>query len=117
MVGPLLSRPDRVRMGHPFRVASESRSFAALRMTSAGLISCGEGQQGDVAGLLDRLRQTALVRRAHASQTARNDLAALNYKLLQQSNVAVRNRVDLFGAELADLLAAEELASARATGT
>ncbi len=84
------------------------------------LVPCGEGQQGDVPGLLDRPRETALVRGAHARQAAGNDLAALGYEALQQAHVAVRDSVDLLGAELADLLAAEELASAgtaRSAGT
>ena len=51
---------------------------------------------------------------AHARQPARNDLAALRDKALQQTNVAVGDRVDLLRAELADLLAPEELAAARA---
>ena len=51
---------------------------------------------------------------AYARQAARNDLAALGDKALQQANVAVGDGVDLLGAELADLLAPEELASARA---
>ncbi len=57
--------------------------------------------------------QAALMARAHAGQAARNNLAALSHKLLQQANVTVGDRVDLLGAELADLLAAEELASAK----
>jgi hypothetical protein len=48
-------------------------------------------------------------------KTARHDLAALGHKALQQANVAVRDGVDLLGAELADLLAAEELAAAART--
>ena len=58
--------------------------------------------------------QLALVARADAGQAARNDLAALGHEALQQAHVAVADRVDLLRAELADLLAAEELASARA---
>ena len=55
---------------------------------------------------------------AHTGQATRNDLAALGDKALQQANVAVRDRVDLLGAELADLLAPEELAAAgAATGS
>ena len=50
---------------------------------------------------------------AYTSQAARNDLATLGDKALQQTNVAVGDRIDLLRAELADLLAAEELASAR----
>jgi hypothetical protein len=52
------------------------------------------------------------VRCADAGQAARDDLAALGDKLLQEANLAVWDSVDLLGAELADLLAAEELASA-----
>ncbi len=68
-------------------------------------------QQGDVAGLLDRTGQTALVRGAHAGQAARHNLAALGHKPLQQTNIAVGNGVNLLGAELAHLLATEELAA------
>ena len=50
---------------------------------------------------------------ADAGQAARNDLAALGDEALQQADIAVADGVDLLGAELADLLAAEELASAR----
>ena len=55
---------------------------------------------------------------AHTGQAARNDLATLGHEPLQQAHVAVRDGVDLLRAELADLLAPEELASARpATGS
>ena len=84
----------------------------------------GEGEQGNVARLLDGLRDLALMAGADAGQTARNDLAALGDEALQQADIAVADGVDLLGAELADLLAAEELASAgtaagtaRASGT
>ena len=50
---------------------------------------------------------------ADPGQPARNDLAALGDKALQQANVAVGDGIDLLRAELADLLAAEELASTR----
>jgi hypothetical protein len=57
---------------------------------------------------------------AHTGQAARNDLAALGDKTLKQANIAVGDSVDLLGAELADLLAPEELAAtgaaARSTG-
>src|SRR5437764_6876378 len=73
-------------------------------------------KQRDVPSLLDRASQTTLVGRANASEPARHNLAALCHKSLQQANIAVRNRVNLLRAELADLLAAEKLAaSARAT--
>ncbi len=54
--------------------------------------------------------------RANASQTARNNLATLGNESLQQANVAVGDGIDLLGAELANLLASEEFAAARATG-
>ena len=58
------------------------------------------------------------MRRADAGKTAGNDLAALGDEALQQAHVAIADGIDLLGAELADLLAAEELASAgTAAGT
>jgi hypothetical protein len=71
----------------------------------------GKRQQGDIPGLLDGAGQTALVRGANAGKTPRHDLAALSHKPLQQPDIAVRNRVNLLGAELADLLAAEEFSA------
>jgi len=76
------------------------------------LVARGEGQQGDVAGLLDGASKAALVRGANAGQAPGHDLAALGHEALQQADIAVRDRVDLLGAELADLLATEELAAA-----
>src|SRR6185437_14807564 len=85
---------------------------SALRLELGGV-----GQQSDGAGLLDRLGQLALEGSRGAGEATRNDLAAVRNKLLQKTNVAVGDRVDLLHGELADLLAAEELASARtATG-
>src|SRR5215831_10422809 len=82
------------------------------------LVPCCKGQQGDVPGLLDGTRQAALVRGAHAGETAGHDLAALGHKPLQQTDIPVGDGVDFFGAELAHLLAAEELpATAGTTGT
>ena len=58
------------------------------------------------------------MRGADTGQAAGHNLAALGNEALQQAHVTVRNRVDLLRAELADLLAPEELAAARtATGT
>jgi hypothetical protein len=71
----------------------------------------GEWQQGDVPGLLDGTSETALVRGANASETPWNDLSALSHKALQKANIAVRDSVNLLGAELADLLAAEKLST------
>jgi hypothetical protein len=79
------------------------------------LVPGSEGQQGDVPGLLDGPRQTALVCGAYTGQTAGHDLAAFSHKPLQQTNIPVGDGVNLLGAELADLFAAEELAAT--TGT
>src|SRR5580693_9030146 len=73
-----------------------------------------ERQQCDIARLLDRPRQTALVRRAYAGQTARSDLAAFRDELRQQTHILVIDCFDLFDAELANLFAPEELAPALA---
>jgi hypothetical protein len=83
------------------------------------LVPCSKGQQGDVPGLLDGTGQAALVRGANTGKPTRHNLAALSHKPLQQTNIAVRDRINLLGAELADLLAPEKLsASARsAAGT
>src|ERR1700736_3359151 len=87
----------------------------ALILAERGiLIPRSEREQRDVASLLDGARQPALVCGAHAGQAAGNDLAPLCDKLLQQAHVAVVDGVDLLHAELADLLAAEELAATRA---
>jgi hypothetical protein len=51
---------------------------------------------------------------ANTGQAAGNNLAPLGDELLQQTHIAVVDRVDLLHAELADLLAPEELPSARA---
>ncbi len=75
------------------------------------LVPGGEWKQGDIPGLLDGAGQAALVRCANARQTPRHNLASLGHKSLQQTYVAVRDRIDLFRAELAHLLATEELAA------
>ena len=76
---------------------------------------CREGQQRDVASLLDGAGETALVRGANTGQTPRHNLAALGDKLLQEPDVAVWNGVDLLSTELAHLLAAEKLSAASGT--
>jgi hypothetical protein len=72
-------------------------------------------KQGDIPGLLDGACQAALVRGANAREPTGHNLAALSHKPLQQTNVAVRNRVNFFRAELADFLAAEKLSAAART--
>src|SRR5579864_1240634 len=84
-----------------------------LRVSAVNrLLPRGKRQQGNIACPLNRRRKPALVRRANASQAPWNDLAALRHKLPEQAHVFVVNVVDLFHAELADLLATEKLPSA-----
>src|SRR5580765_1050345 len=61
----------------------------------------------DLTGPLDRRLQLALVHRAGAGNTARQNLAALGHERTQQLHVLVVDIVDLVRAELADLPAAE----------
>src|SRR5215831_4403661 len=56
-----------------------------------------------------------LMRRAHARQSARHDLAALGHKLPKQPVILVVDVFDLLDAEFANLLAPKEFASARTT--
>jgi hypothetical protein len=86
--------------------------FNADDWLKIALVARGKGQQGDVPGLLDGASEAALVGGANAGEPPGHDLAALGHKALQQADIAVGYRVDLLGAELADLLAAEELAAA-----
>ncbi len=79
-------------------------------------MACGEWEQGDIASLLDGAGQTALVRGADSSKPPGNDLAALGNEALQKTDVPIWDGVDFFRAELADLFAAEELASAAGAG-
>jgi hypothetical protein len=51
---------------------------------------------------------------ANTGQAARNDLAPLGHELLQQAHVTILNCVNLFDAELANLFAPKEFASAGA---
>jgi hypothetical protein len=76
---------------------------------------CGKRQQRDVARLLDGTGEAALVCSANAGEPPRHNLAALGHELLQQPHIAVRDGVDLVGAELAHFLAAKEFATAAGT--
>jgi hypothetical protein len=79
--------------------------------------SAGKWQQSDIARLLDRQTQAALVRRANAGQTPGHDLAALGDELRQQANVFVIDRVDFLDTEFAHFFAAEKFPSARSAFT
>jgi hypothetical protein len=76
------------------------------------LVTRRERQQGNVPGLLDGAGKAALVGGAHAGQAAGNNLTALGHKPLQETHIAIRDRVDLLGAKLAHFLAAEKLTPA-----
>jgi ABC-type molybdenum transport system ATPase subunit/photorepair protein PhrA len=78
---------------------------------------CGKGQQSDVASLLDGAGKATLVRGADTGEAARHNLATLGHKALQQADIAVRNRINLLSAELANLLATEELATSTGATT
>src|ERR1039457_6369966 len=79
------------------------------------LLPSPERQQRDVARLLDGIGQTPLVWGAHAGQTARHNLSGFGDKTREQPDVLVVDAVDLLDAELANLLATEELPSAATT--
>src|SRR5258708_36386265 len=72
----------------------------------------GKRQQGDVTRPLDGRRETPLVGRANARETARDNLAAFRHKALQHAHVFVVDVVDLLGAEFAHFFAAEKFAAA-----
>src|SRR5215813_12086115 len=96
-----------VSAGVPGQPPATSDSPLALSRSSR------ERQQGDIPRLLDGRAQAALMRRAHAGQAARHDLAAFGDKLRQQTHIFVIDGFDLLGAELAHFLAAEVLAASR----
>jgi hypothetical protein len=93
------------------------RTSWAAAIARDDLVPCGKRQQGDVPGLLDGAGQAALVRGANAGEPPGHDFATLGDETLEQTYIAVRDRVDFLSAEFADLFAAEELAaSAGPTG-
>jgi hypothetical protein len=93
----------------------EETRFNEKPAQNVQLVLRGKRQQSDVASLLDGAGEPALMRGAHSGQAPGHDLAALSNELLQQAHIAVGNRVDLLGAELADFFAPEELAAAAGT--
>jgi hypothetical protein len=76
-----------------------------------------ERQQCDIPRLLDRHRQPVLMRRAHAGQAARHDLATLGHKLPEQTVILVIDVGDFLRAKLANFFAPEKLAPAFAWRT
>jgi hypothetical protein len=78
------------------------------------LVAGCKGQQSDVACLLDGTRQPPLMGGADAGEAPGYYLASLGNKLLQQAYIAIVDGIDLLDTELANLLAAKELASAAA---
>src|SRR6478609_2112647 len=109
MAKPRGNRKLRAYPGATFTVSPGCPSFStsALSMTSmACSLECGrERHQSDVPRLLDRFRQTALVRGTHARDTAGRDLAAFADEASQQTDVFVVDVVDFVDAESAHLLA------------
>jgi hypothetical protein len=78
------------------------------------LVAGCKRQQSDVACLLDGTRQPPLMGGADAGEAPGYYLASLGNKLLQQAYIAIVDGIDLLDTELANLLAAKELASAAA---
>src|SRR5437868_486440 len=68
-------------------------------------------QQSNVPGLLNGDRQSPLMRSTHSSQPPRHNLAAFRHELSQETYIFVVNGLNLLDAELANLLAAEILAT------
>ncbi len=100
---------------NPFRDMQDSENAAVQKRDS--LKSRRERQQSNVSRLLDSASEPTLMRRADTSQATRHNLAAFGNEALQKTHIPIWNRVNLLGAELADLLAAEKLsATARTTG-
>src|ERR1700686_2457711 len=75
----------------------------------------GKRQQRNIARLLDRQGQPPLMRCANAGQSPRNDSSTFGNKLREQTNVLIVDSLDLFDAELANLLAAKILAAPAAS--
>src|SRR5688572_18196149 len=76
-------------------------------MTSMGTSVRHVRNERDLTRALDGGLQLALVHRAGARDTARQDLAALRHERADQLDVLVVDVVDLVRAELADLAPAE----------
>src|SRR5215212_4772334 len=75
--------------------------FMSLLLSATGR---GVGQQRELAGVLDRDRDVALVLHAVAGDPTRADLAAVGDELAEQGGVLVVDTGRLLLAELADLL-------------
>src|SRR3984957_18311275 len=90
------------------RSARNDKRSVRLRCSSR------ERQQRDVARHFDRVRQAVLMRRTHAGQAPRHDLAAFGHELAEHAVIFVVDVFDFLGAELANFLAPEELASTAA---
>src|SRR6185436_19582387 len=95
-----------------FVVPDPSRSFPVVRERSRSfLLVGGVRHQGDLARALDRRLERALMRRAHAGEPARLDLAPLRNERRQEFHVLVADVVDLLDAEHAHAPAAEKRAA------
>src|SRR5467141_4592544 len=98
-------------------VSRRSRNNHARCLSARG--AAGKWQESDVARPLDGHAQPALVPRANARHTARQNLPALLHELGKNVRAFVVDEVHLFDAELANLLLSEILALAAwpASGT
>src|SRR5580658_4369129 len=80
-------------------------SISAVLLLQLG----GVGQQGYVARLLDGFGQSFLVRRAHAGNPPRSDLAAFGKKIRESADILVVDVVDFLDTEAANFLPPEIL--------
>src|SRR5882724_7059389 len=87
--------------------------MSSLRMTSmidSSRLETGcEWQQRDIPRLLDGVGEPALVRRAYARNTSRDNLTPFGHKCVKQLHVLVIDVVNLLDAESAHFLAAKVL--------
>src|SRR5438270_9163707 len=84
------------------RPATSRVRMSFIAASSAG--SRGIGQQGHLAGVLDRLGELALLLGAHAGDAARTDLAAVGHEAPQQGGVLVIDVLDARGEQRVLLL-------------
>jgi len=114
----MINSVQKIQFGHrSSRIDADRKTKKKIRVICVNpwrFLSCSarKRQQCNVARLLDRQTQPALVRRAHSRQAARHNFAALGDELRQQANVFVIDRVYFLGAEFADFLATEKFPSA-----
>src|SRR5712691_248861 len=79
------------------------RNYIAVYGRDLALVG-GVGEQGDVAGALERDREPPLVTRTGSGDATRKDLASLADEAAQARDLLVVDEMDLLHTEVADLL-------------